>query len=475
MIHPPLTARDRIAYEIPKKGAGNMDMSDNIRSRAIGLLSSFRLDLLSAESLRNGEANNTRGTVNSCPDKHLGSPNELSGGLKRTGEIVESDSGSGCLSDEHVRALIAWLNMKVTRDRLGGVTAKCYRRWLASYFESVNDPCANVIRNWIPPGSHEETLIKDEADARLLQGPQLNMHPAPAVADSNSNTRYLSYLSRDSMKALLDVLVSERNGQPRYTLGPAVALFFTSTMMTGLRPMEWPTARFRETFYDPEQNLTLGPVLDVLTLKQQSRRDDNPLRDRRYMVLDSWPPEQIASLKSFLSMVEEHESDFKSFYNSIRMTINRAWQQVQKAPQDLDGPPVSHQSYGHASKADGATSAKTPLTVSLYTARHIFAEECRRSRELTRFELAALLGHSMLTNQVYYGPRQDHADRGYSFIIPRPWPGDADDIMKWDETVNPRRNQFRQGDLFAGPQAALNPDVSETLWNTAELSSLFPR
>jgi hypothetical protein len=81
----------------------------------------------------------------------------------------------------------------------------------------------------------------------------------------------------------------------------------------------------------------------------------------------------------------------------------------------------------------------------LDTPRHIFAEEIRREGELNSFELAALLGQSALTDQAYYGSRLANADRGHIFPRPRPWLGDADDIMKWDEIVNPRKKPVPAG------------------------------
>ena len=76
----------------------------------------------------------------------------------------------------------------------------------------------------------------------------------------------------------------------------------------------------------------------------------------------------------------------------------------------------------------------------------------------TRFELAAMLGHSLLTNQVYYGPRTQHENREFEFALPRPWPGDAEDIKQWDRQVNPLRYKFMQGDLFAGETATAIAD-----------------
>lgn len=88
------------------------------------------------------------------------------------------------------------------------------------------------------------------------------------------------------------------------------------------------------------------------------------------------------------------------------------------------------------------------MTVTFYTCRHIFAEEVRRAQTYTRFELAAMMGHSLLTNQAFYGPRDATMPRGFDFTLPRPWPGDAEDIQRWDYQVNPFRMKAGQGDMF---------------------------
>jgi hypothetical protein len=331
--------------------------------------------------------------------------------------------------------VVCWLNRRVREQGLSLTTAKCYRRWLAAYFEDKAHPGAAQIRNWIPPGSPEEVLAHDHRDAEQLVR-------AINVESVETNSRYFAALDNKGFSALKDQLTSlDAKGEMRYTAGHVAALMFTATMMTGLRPMEWPTARYLESFTDPETMLTLGPVLETHTLKQSNRREDNPLREKRYLVLDSWPDWQLLTLKGWIAEVTRAGEDYPSLYNKIRMTVSRAWKRVQKdhaiddrfAPTQQDDDDEG----GHG--------------VSLYTARHIFAEETRRSLSFTRFELAAMLGHSMLTNQVYYGPRDGASEREFDYLLPKPWPGDADDIMRWDAKVNPLRQRFAQGDLFAGP------------------------
>lgn len=334
-----------------------------------------------------------------------------------------------------VADVLCWLNRRVREQGLSMTTAKCYRRWLAAFFESENHPQAPLMRNWAPPGSQEEALVDDRRDAETFR-------PAALQVESVvTNSRYLAHLDKPAYTALMEQLLApDAKGALRYSAGPVAALMFTATMMTGLRPKEWPNSRYLESFTDPETMLTLGPVLETHTLKQTNRREDNPLREKRYLVLDEWPSEQLATLKGFVAEVEQSGDDFDSFYNKIRMTISRAWKRVQK----------EHGIEDKLEVAQGAGVDEASLGVSVYTARHIFAEETRRSLGFTRFELAAMLGHSMLTNQVYYGPRDKACEREYDFVLPRPWPGDAKDIEMWDRKVNPLRHRFAQGDLFGG-------------------------
>lgn len=329
--------------------------------------------------------------------------------------------------------VLCWLNRRVREQGLSLTTAKCYRRWLAAYLEAEDHPQSAIMRSWAPPGSQEEVMAQDIRDAEALR-------PSVSVESVSTNSRYFAHLDRDAFSALMSQLFSsDAKGSLRYSAGPVAALMFSSTMMTGLRPMEWPSARLLDSFTDPETMLTLGPVLETHTLKQSSRREDNPLREKRYLLLDKWPSTQLDTLRGFMAEVELAGENFTGLYNKIRMTMSRAWKRVQK-----------DHGIEEKSSMPGVDGGEGNHGVSVYTARHIFAEETRRSLEYTRFELAAMLGHSMLTNQVYYGPRDGSCDRELDFVLPRPWPGDADDIQRWDHQVNPLRHRFAQGDLFGG-------------------------
>lgn len=443
-----------------------MTISANIRARATGLLASFREDQKRVPAALNpsptGPSGDVRSHISGGQEGYRG--NIEAGGILPSGSSSEDSGGTHkCLSETDVRALIGWLNERVTTQGLSAVTARCYRRWLASYFESIGDPCCATIRNWVPPGTVEDALQSDEVDARNLATPGIVTSAKKMAEMATTNTTYLTYIDSDTLAPLLEQLISTDGVRQRYEHGPVTALFFTTSMMTGLRPMEWETARYRDTHFDPESKLTLGPVLDVVSLKQKNRRDDNPLRDRRYLVLDDWPDEQIHGLRTFLQVIADSPTEFSKLYGSMRKALTRAWLQVLK-----NNAHISHSAAAFIAPHNGEPTTVptqknlTGLGISPNTARHIFAEECRRSLRFTRYELASMLGHSMITNQVHYGPRQDQLDRGHSFVLPRPWPGDAEAIMEWDDMVNPRRNYYRQGVLdvdVAADDAARSSDV----------------
>lgn len=342
--------------------------------------------------------------------------------------------------------LIRWLDGLCANKNLSETTAKCYRRWLAAFLESIGHSSADAMRNWIPPNSRESALLRDELAAQALsedQATQLAMSGRKKllVDTSNRNSRYLTYVGEREFKALLAQLVevTPTTGQPRYKGGELISLFFVVSAMTGLRPYEWPSARLLDSHFDVDTKMTLGPVLEVKTLKQSNRREDNPLKPTRLLLLDRWPLEQVERLRTLLEELshldQEQENGFDLWYANSRKKVWRAWKRVSK----------NHDVEVVTPGDDGNSDEKG---VTFYSARHVFAEEVRRSYQYTRFEMAAMLGHSLLTNQTFYGPRTTGASREFSFVLPRPWPGDADDIMRWDEKVNPIRLKSAQGSLF---------------------------
>ena len=352
-------------------------------------------------------------------------------------------------------------------------TARCYRRWLAAYLEDECHTDASMIRYWVIPHSPEyyemllsaidrietekdiqlakiTTADKDQldsfsddmsgpaeasaagelgADDKLTEDEILDMMlETQQIKESGSIAEY-DYVTPDVSDLLITALTSKTvAGNPRYIHGELAAVLFIGTTMLGLRPQEWQHSNYHEIHSDPFTLLTLGPVVEVFTLKQERRRDDNPLREKRLLVLDKFRDNEKIFIKGLIERMHSYDGRMEKVLSDVRRTITRAWQKLVK-----DG---TVQPTNQIKKAYRTESARTQ-GVNLYTARHVFAEEVKRSGLYTRFELAAMIGHTTTVNQRYYTLGKQYKLKTYSHTLPRPWPGDALDIERWcDETMN---------------------------------------
>lgn len=300
--------------------------------------------------------------------------------------------------------------------------------------------------------SPENVLLNGVDDAKLF------------VSSSKKNQRYLSFMSDSVLELLKADLMplprtkdEEDNPSRNRIAGMETAMWLMCTLWTGLRPHEWPSARYLEYHYDADTQLTIRRVLEVTTLKQSGRREDNPLKDKRYLVLDDWPDNQIRALKIFLGIVYRHEDakEFGVFYDRRRKLLQRSWARVLK----FHGGTIEHLNaeFSQAKKAKLkklAASTSSPAlpegkSICFYTARHAFAEEARRSGTFSRYDIAAVLGHSMITAQSYYGLRKARFEREHRFTLPKPLPGESAAIAMWDQTANPWRGKYMNRDDLA--------------------------
>lgn len=412
-----------------------MSSSTDIKIRALGILDTFRHEY--PKLFGSSPANS--GT------EHLPDSPTLDG----------THSGHGV----DVAAFISWLDHRVTVKGLSDTTAKCYRRWVAKHLEDVGHRGTGELRAWIPPGqrvalaeaaamSPEHVLLNDADDSKLFE------------AAAQGNSRYLSFISEPVLEIVISDLMpaartpaEDANPSRNRIAAMETALWFTCTLWTGLRPREWPYARFLEEHFDPDTGVTQKQVLEVRTLKQSGRREDNPLKEKRYLVLDQWPESQITALKMFLGMVQAHEDTdtFDAFYLRRRLLLHRAWKRVMKrydggmAYIDVEIAASNKRRLKSIAESTSSPGVFKGSSLTFYTARHVFAEEARRDR-FSKFEIAAVLGHSMITNQSYYGQRRSTLSREHQFVLPRPWPGDADAIELWDKTANPLRFKYMTKD-----------------------------
>ena len=419
-----------------------MTISSEIQLRAIGILNAFRAD--NPESFVSSQGKGVDAESSTAPPQTT-SPAE------RPDTSVD------------IGRFTRWLDHRVTEKGLGETTALCYRKWVSSHLEHLGHTSTQELRAWIPPSrrermrqaaalSPENVLLNDVNDTKLF------------VASSKRNQRYLSFMSESVLELLKADLMplprtKEEDEKPSRNriAGMETFMWFTCTLWTGLRPHEWPYARYLEDHYDADTRLTIRRVLEVKTLKQSGRREDNPLKDKRYLVLEDWPDNQIRALKIFLEIVYRHEDAkvFGRFYDSRRKLLQRAWARILK----FHGGTIEHlgAEFSPAKKSklkSLAASTSSPAitegnSICFYTARHAFAEEARRSGTFSRYDMAAVLGHSMITNQSYYGPRKGRLEREHRYILPKPMPGESEAIAMWDETANPLRGKYTNRDDLA--------------------------
>lgn len=372
--------------------------------------------------------------------------------------------------------LLDYLNEQAFEREISLVTARCYRRWLAAYLESANHPEAARVRLWIIPHSREyyemllsatdqiesekQTLAAEKkskeadqqldmfvaessASAGLEKEDWIGQYTEDQVTDMMLETQQIKesqpiaeydYVSSDVTDIFIAALTSKKaTGGFRYKHGELSATLFMATIMLGLRPQEWQHANYHESYTDPISLITLGPIVEVHTLKQSKRRDDNPLRDKRLIVIDKFREPEKLLIKAAIQAVRLHDHNMNKMLQDVRKTLTNVWKRLIKEGKVT--PTNKIQKSGRKTTVAGSKVNSEGYGVNLYTARHVFAEEVKRSGEYTRFELAAMIGHTTTVNQRYYTLSKNYKLKTYAHTLPRPWPNDALDIEKWCNEV----------------------------------------
>lgn len=229
---------------------------------------------------------------------------------------------------------------------------------------------------------------------------------------------YAEEVGRDAVSLVMRELIAQNElGEFKYTHGGECAALFQASMMTGLRPIEWGTAELHPTMYCPALGHRLDWVLSVNTAKVKHPRDDDALSEekglpptqlQRYLVLDQFTEQERKVIDRVITWAHDEEA-WPDHYERLRKTFIYCMDKVRK---DI------HEK----------TSASGPMTV--YTARHLFASEIRRTQAYSPYELAALMGHVDTSNQRYYGDLSGEGGRVFNYSLPRPWPGSAAEIER---------------------------------------------
>lgn len=249
----------------------------------------------------------------------------------------------------------------------------------------------------------------------------------------SSRGLHAQHVSMPMVKSLLRELSDQlATGKPAYPNGRSATALFVAGIMTGLRPVEWASARLHPTLYCAMDDRHYNNVLEVESAKVQSssganfsRTDDALLLAElhgsigqpdddgtplRFLILEHFDDGNLSIVESVLRMANT-DDDWRTSSRNLGRTVSYAAKKLMSQLWEMS------ESLG-------------PLT--LYTSRHLFASEVRRSHEYSRAELSAMLGHADTYNQRYYGDIDAAGGREFDLPLARPWPGTAATVLRQD-------------------------------------------
>lgn len=244
------------------------------------------------------------------------------------------------------------------------------------------------------------------------------------VPNKGRNFDLTRLISQDTIKRLQDYFETQRFTQTQYE---AIQLFL-ATCMTGLRTIEWATARL----VTPPCKVLPGesqelPYLEVRTAKTKSSEER-----LRYLILDEFTETQVDTLYQTLQYAQ---SISKGTRSNLVIQARRVLQNIYM------GDP-------------GAVSMLADI--DFRTARKMFTVELRRGGASMK-EAAAALGHVSINNVRYYSHGDLGIDRTTKLPLARPPRGE---IAKVKDTLA-ELNESRLKKGQPGIKGYLNPETGQ--------------
>ncbi len=312
-------------------------------------------------------------------------------------ERFKSETSTSAFWYEDQDLFIAWLGSLQVQVKPS--TFQSYRKWLASYACELGlDEFGGLIRGVAAKdvGRPVSKGISISDDGELV-----------SLEDNVSNQELSQRVTPKDLAKLAQMLLSQRGGKPRYGNGLLAYTWLHITAMTGVRPSEWSKALLLQDVLT-ENGRVFNWVLEVVPAMKgghQSPKKVNLKESeyRRRLVLSGWGSREIETLQIFMSQLPSGTAEFQRMQESIRQTLLLA-----------------------------CKAAKMSPPIGLYTGRHLFASEVRRDSKYTRYQLAAMLGHSDTVNQKYYGDLRIGEGRHFDYPLARPWPGVAEKVESVD-------------------------------------------
>jgi hypothetical protein len=244
------------------------------------------------------------------------------------------------LDDRNLQLTITWHDL---RPFISASTDRQYKAALKQHLREhpSEDDVDRVVMELLDP---EQGLSEIEHDDRLADQRKRNL------VEPRGSQQRARYISPADWQILIVALCASCS-----QAGKLAALWLASTRCTGLRPCEWETAR-RE-----------GVTLIVQNAKATNGRSHGPTREIFVGGLDPMQLRMVDSLLEIMSMVPA--GAFVDLYNRVRDLV---------------------------ADVGRRSLSKRSTYPTLYSARHLFAAEAKR--ELTRIEVAALMGHRSIAS-----------------------------------------------------------------------------
>jgi len=236
----------------------------------------------------------------------------------------------------------------------------------------------------------------------------LLLEPRNTVPNKRRTFALSHLISQDTISRLQDYFETQQFTVTQYQ---AIQLFLV-TCMTGLRTIEWSTAKLVQPPCQilPGESKEL-PFLEVQTAKS---RDEEP-RIRR-LILDEFSDAQIETLYQTLQYAQ---SISKGTRSNLVIQARRILQQIY-----MDNP----------------EAIEVLAEADFRTARKIYTVELRRGGASMK-ETAAALGHTSITNVRYYSHGDISVDRTTKLPLARPPLGDIDKVKDTLAELNEARRQ----------------------------------
>lgn len=235
--------------------------------------------------------------------------------------------------------------------------------WLVDYK-------ANINRNtWRQYKSAVVYYLETKADSpEAVEALEYLIHidsGGCVLKSDKTSSNKLKKISYDDWQKLNIYLGNKRN-----KWYPELQAWLRSSIITGLRPVEWKTAKLIDQ--QPE------PYLEVKNAKNTNGRSHGELRT---LVLKNLTKEDLVELKTHLNNIKTFNGmgEYEYFYNGCAIALYKACRKIWP---------------------------RRKKHITLYSTRHQFSSNAKSSG-FSKAEVAAMMGHAVdITATIHYGKKQ---------------------------------------------------------------------